>query len=235
MKKYISLFLFLSSITLGFGQKHDDITTEQSEIKDFTKVDISLAAKVRIRQSDTFRYKIEGQQRHLDEIEASVKNGVLRIRLREKRNWLDGIERVTITIEAPKFEALDFSGAGELIADNTLTGDSLSIDVSGAGSMVLNKVDYQSVNIDLSGVGNISIGGKAVSATMEMSGTGNIDAFDLTADTVRCETSGVGNINCFANETLTASVSGIGGVRYKGTPKNLRKSVSGIGKVVNRN
>ena len=109
------------------------------------------------------------------------------------------------------------------------------IEVSGAGSIEIQNVDYQHIGMDMSGVGNVSIVGKVVSATMEISGTGNIGAFDLHADSVRCETSGVGNINCYANEELNAQVSGIGGVRYKGTPKSLRKSVSGIGKVMNRN
>ena len=235
MKKFIFLFLFLGSATLGFGQKNREKSVENIAVKDFTKVRVSLAAKVILRQADSFSCQFEGQQRFLDDIEAVADNGTLRVRRREKRDWFDDIERVTIIITAPNFEEIEFSGAGQLITENKLTGDKLKIEASGAGSVEIQNVDYQHIDIDMSGVGNISIAGKTVSAKMEMSGTGNIDAFDLHADSVRCETSGVGNINCYANEELNAQVSGIGGVRYKGTPKSLRKSVSGIGKVMNRN
>lgn len=235
MKKLCVLFLFLSGATLGFSQKNGEKDVENVAVKDFTKIRIGIAAKVFIRQADSFSCRIEGKQRHIDAIEAIADNGTLRVRRHDKRDWFDEIERVTIFITAPNFEEIEFSGAGQLVADNKLTGKKLNLEVSGAGSAELESIDYQHVDIELSGVGNISIGGKAVSARMEMSGTGNIDAFDLFVDSVRCETSGVGNINCFANEELNANVSGIGGVRYKGTPKNLRKSVSGLGKVMNRN
>ncbi len=235
MKKSLFFFLFLSGAMLGFGQKNREKSIENITVKDFTKVRVSLAATVILRQADSFSCQIEGQQRFLDGIEATADNGTLRVRRREKRDWFDDIERVTIIITAPNFEEIEFSGAGQLSAFTKLTGNKLKIEASGAGSVEIQNVDYQHIDIDMSGVGNISIAGKTISATMEMSGTGNIDAFDLHADSVRCETSGVGNINCFANEELNAQVSGIGGVRYKGTPKSLRKSVSGIGKVMNRN
>lgn len=235
MKKYLFLFLFLNSVMLGFGQKNDRNSLDFPELKNFSKVSINIAAEVYIRQADSFRCRIEGSADYLEETKATVKDRVLTIRRIDHPNWLNGIQRLVIYIDAPNFETIDFSGAGSIVSKTKLTGNKLHLEVSGAGSVRLQDVDYQHVDVDLSGVGNIEIGGKAVSSTMEMSGTGNIDAFDLLADSVRCETSGVGNINCFANVELNANVSGIGGVRYKGTPKSLRKSVSGIGKVVNRN
>lgn len=235
MKKYLFLFLFLNSATLGFGQKSDRNSLDFPELKDFSKVSINIAAEVYIRQADSFRCRIEGNEDYLEETKATVKDGTLTIRRVEHPNWLNGIKRLTIYIDAPSFEKIDFSGAGSIVSKTKLTGDKLKLEVSGAGSANFQDVDYQHIDVELTGVGNIEIGGKAVSSTMEMSGTGNIDAFDLKADSVRCETSGVGNINCFANVDLQANVSGVGGIRYKGMPKNLRKSVSGIGKVVNRN
>ena len=235
MKKYLFLLLFFSSATLGFGQKSDRNSLDFPELTNFSKVSINIAAEVYIRQADSFRCRMEGNADYLEETKATVKDGVLTIRRVEHSNWLNRVRHLVIYIDAPNFDAIDFSGAGSIVSKNKLTGNKLHLEVSGAGSAKLQDVDYQHIDVDLSGVGNIEIGGKTISSTMEMSGTGNIDAFDLLADSVRCETSGVGNINCFANVELNANVSGIGGIRYKGTPKNLRKFVSGIGKVMNRN
>ncbi len=235
MKKYIFLFLFLNGAILGFGQKNDRNSLDFPNLRDFSRVSINIAAEVYIRQADSFRCRMEGNSDYLEETKATVKDGILTIRRVKHANWLNGVQRLVIYIDAPSYEAIDFSGAGSIVSKNKLTGNKLHLEVSGAGSAKLQDVDYQHIDVDLSGVGNIEIGGKTVSSTMEMSGTGNIDAFDLLADSVRCETSGVGNINCFASTDLNANVSGIGGIRYKGTPKNLHKSVSGIGKVMNRN
>jgi hypothetical protein len=236
MKKYVFLSLFLMNSVFIFGQNNQDKMTEQHDLKDFTKVSIGLAADVYIRQADSFSCRIKGNKRHLEDVKAEVKNGELSIYRREKHNWFDGkIDRVIVIIEAPNFEKLEFSGVGKMIVENKLTGKNLQIEGNGPIEMTLDSVDYQHIDISFNGVGTISIGGKTVSATMEMNGTGWIDAYHLWTETATCETSGIGNIHCNVRDELIARVSGIGGIRYRGEPKSLRKSVSGIGRVVNRN
>jgi hypothetical protein len=235
MKKYLFLFLLLTNSVFIFGQNNQDTTIGRADLKDFSKVLIELPADVYIRQADSFRCRIEGSERNLEEMKADVKNGELAIYRREKHNWFGGVERLIIIIEAPNFERLEFSGVGKIVAENKLTGKNLKIEINGPVNATFDSVDYQHIDISLNGVGSISIGGKAVSTRMEMNGTGWIDAYHLWTETANCETSGIGNISCNVRDELIARVSGIGGIRYRGEPKSLRKSVSGIGRVVNRN
>jgi Putative auto-transporter adhesin, head GIN domain len=235
MKKYLFLSLFLTQSVFIFGQNNQKNKTERPDLTNFTKVFIDLSADVYIRQADSFRCRIDGAKRGLEDVRAEVKDGELSIYRRDKQHWFGSIERIIVIIEAPNFEKLDFSGVGKLVSENKLTGKNLQIESNGPVEMILDSVDYQHVSIDFNGVGTISIGGKAVSTTLQMNGTGWIDAYHLKTETANCETSGIGNISCQATEELIARVSGIGGIRYRGEPKSLRKSVSGIGRVVNRN
>ena len=235
MKKYLFLSLFLINSVFIFGQNNQDKTVERADLTNFSKVLIELAADVYIRQADSFRCQIEGSERNLENMKATVKDGELSIYRREKHNFLGGIERLIIIIEAPNFERLEFSGVGKVTLENKLTGKNLQIEVNGPVNATLDSVDYQHIDIILNGIGTISIGGKAVSTRLEMNGTGWIDAYHLWTETANCETSGIGNISCNVRDELIARVSGIGGIRYRGEPKSLRKSVSGIGRVVNRN
>jgi Putative auto-transporter adhesin, head GIN domain len=235
MKKYLFLSLFLAQSVFIFGQNNQDKNIERPDLTNFTKVFIDLPADVYIRQADSFRCRINGSERNLEDVKADVKDGELSIYRSEKRNWLDGFGRLIIVIEAPNFEKLDFSSVGKMIVENKLTGENLRIEINGPVEATLDSVDYQHVSIVMNGVGTISIGGKTVSATLQMNGTGWIDAYHLETETANCETSGIGNISCNVRDELIARVSGIGGVRYRGVPKSLRKSVSGIGRVVNRN
>ena len=234
MKKYLfSLFLLTNSVFI-FGQNSQDKSVERADLRDFTQVSIELLADVYIRQGDSFRCRIDGARHGLENVEATVKNGELGIYRREKHHWFGSTERVIVIIEAPNFEKLAFSGVGKMIVENKLTGKNLHIEVNGPATLTLDSVDYQEVSIEMNGVGTISIGGKAALTNLQMNGTGWIDAYHLSAETATCETSGIGNISCNVSGELIARVSGIGGVRYRGTPKSLRKSVSGIGRVVNR-
>jgi hypothetical protein len=235
MKKFLFSLLFLSSSAFVFGQNNDDKTIERNDLKDFTKVSVELLADVYLRQSDSFRCRLIGEQSNIEELRATVENGELAIYRRKNNRWFGNIERVIIVIEAPNFERLEFSGVGKIIAETKLTGKNLRIEANGPINATLDSVDYQHIDIELNGVGHISIGGKAVSTTIEMNGTGSIDAYELQTQTARCETSGIGSIYCSVSEELNAFVGGIGGIKYKGTPKHLRKSVSGIGRVVSRN
>jgi hypothetical protein len=234
MKKFLFLIFLLSFVLPVFGQNNDDKTIERNDLKDFTKVNVELLADVYLRQSDSFRCRLIGEQSNVEELKAAVENGELTIYRRKNSRWFGNMERVMIVIEAPNFERLEFSGVGKIIAETKLTGKNLRIEANGPINAILDSVDYQHIDIELNGVGHIAIGGKAVSATIEMNGTGSIDAYDLQTETARCETSGIGNIYCSVSEELNALVWGIGGIRYKGMPKHLRKSISGIGRVVSR-
>ncbi len=234
MKKYLFLFLFSINTLFIFSQNNRDKTIERPDLTQFSKVEIELPANVYVRQSDSFRCTINGENYILENVKADVSNGTLTIRRRDK-HWLGEIERVIIVIEAPNFEKLDFSGVGKMIVENKLTGKNLDIEVNGPAHLEMDSVDYQHISVILNGVGDISIGGKAESATMEMNGTGKIDAYALLTENADCETSGIGNICCTVSGELFAKVSGIGGIRYRGTPKKVRKSVVGIGRVVSRN
>jgi hypothetical protein len=234
MKKYLILLLVLSNTAILFGQRDQDKSIERPDLTNFSQVFIDLPADVYVRQSDSFRCRIDGAHRGLEDVKAEVKNGELSISRRDRHNWFGSIERIIVIIEAPNFEKFEFAGVGKLTVENKLTGKNLRIESNGPANLTFDSVDYQHIDIEMNGVGTISIGGKAVSTTMEMHGTGWIDAYHLQTETANCETSGIGNISCNVSDELIARVSGIGGVRYRGTPKSLRKSVSGIGRVVNR-
>jgi Putative auto-transporter adhesin, head GIN domain len=163
MKKFLFLSLFLMNSAFIFGQNNQDKNVERTDLKDFTKVFIELPADVYIRQADSFRCRINGSERNLEDVKADVKDGELSIYRNEKHNWLDGFGRLIIVIEAPSFEKLDFSSVGKMVVENKLTGENLQIEINGPVEAILDSVDYQHVSIDMNGVGTISIGGKAVS------------------------------------------------------------------------
>jgi hypothetical protein len=76
----------------------------------------------------------------------------------------------------------------------------------------------------------VNLKGNIPSTNYGISGSGDIDAFDLHSDNVRVEVSGSGKLDVFADKKLDISVSGMGNVRYKGNA-SISQSSSGMSKV----
>ncbi len=233
MKTLLHIFsMILLFLNLGFAQnrKPSDLV-DRRDVKDFTAIHASLAADIYLTQADSFSFVAEGRSKLIKLLETQVINGVLKIRLDRDCDIWDNMEKLTIHISAPSFENIDFSGAGKIQSENKLTSKTLSILMSGANNLHFRDVEIEQLSVELSGVGNIDISGKATQATIGLSGTGNIDVLDLVIQDAHCHISGLGKLSCNVQNDLEAAVSGMGSIRYRGEPKSLRKNVSGIGKV----
>jgi Putative auto-transporter adhesin, head GIN domain len=228
--KVSSFFFFVGFLgvqSLALAQKE----TKSFEVKDFTTVDVRVAASVFISRSDTFRCRVEGRERYVNRIDIKTNGNELIVRALKEDFWDFNEREVHVYIEMPTLESLEFSGAGSIFSRSNWSGEKLNVVLSGAGNIELSNIDYKKVKADMSGAGNLSLSGKATEIDMKMSGAGNIDAVNLSAEKGSCDVSGVGRISCDVRDDLQAYVSGIGGVRYKNKPTNLSKNVSGIGKV----
>ncbi len=224
--------LILLFLNLGFAQnrKNGDVL-ETKPVKDFTGVYSSLAADIYLTQADSFSFEIEARNKVIRLLETEVVNGILRIKLDRDSDIWDNFDKATIRISAPSFEKLNFSGAGKIRAINKLKGRNLDIVVSGANTLEIDDTEYDSLSLELSGVGNIDMMGKVQNARILLSGTGNIDLMDLVIQNAQCDISGLGNLSCNVENVLDAEVSGMGRIKYKGEPKSIKKSISGLGKV----
>lgn len=224
----ILLFLNLG-LAQSRGNKYDIV--QNLPLKDFKGINSHIAADIYLTQADTFSFQIEAKSKVIKLLETEIVGGILKIQLDKSSDIWDSWDKAIIHISAPSFERLEFSGAGKVYAEKALTGKTLSVRVSGASSLNFKSIDIDSLSLELSGVGNINMTGKAQSAYIELSGTGNIDVMDLKIQNATCQLSGLGALSCDVENHLNAYVSGMGKIRYKTEPKSLNKSISGIGKV----
>lgn len=206
------------------------VVTETRNISDFTGVESSISADIILKQSPTFKVKVEGQKNILDLLKTELKGNSLKIFF-EKGYSMNYDSNLKIYVEAPDFERLGMSGSGNVRADGSLSGDKLSISISGSGDFDFNKIQYDNLDLGISGSGDVSMGGSAGSVSMRISGSGDIKAADLRAQSVQCQVSGSGDITCNAQKSLDAMVSGSGDIRYKGKPESVKTKVSGSGDI----
>jgi hypothetical protein len=134
---------------------------------------------------------------------------------------------LTFTITVKDLSNLTNSGAAKFTLD-TLSTKSLTIDLSGAGEVVVGKLTAESVSGSISGLGGIEMTGEVSSATFDISGAGSIKASDLKIKTATITISGIGGADLWVTDRLTGEISGGGSVSYYGNPQTDTER-SGIG------
>jgi hypothetical protein len=222
---------FATSIMAQRDHRDDDRRTENFQVADFTMIDLNMAANVYIRQADSFSCYVEGRNCVVANMEVKVKNNTLRLRLPSNTCYWSSPTGATIHITLPKLTRLEMNGAGEVGLEGNWQGETLELFAEGAYNMEAHKLNFDHVRAELSGAGNMRLGGTAKSTTLEMSGAGNLDAYDLAALTTKCVMSGFGNLRCYASEELDAIMSGFGNISYIGRPKTVNKRRSGLGRI----
>ena len=94
-------------------------------------------------------------------------------------------------------------------------------------------MDTSDIDTKISGFGSINLSGSKKSHNIEISGSGDANAFELITKKTSVNINGSGDCKVNASENLDGKISGSGDVEYKGDPKvNFRGSGSGTLKSV---
>ena len=75
-----------------------------------------------------------------------------------------------------------------------MTAGSLTLKVSGSGSIEMDSMSVREVEADVSGSGEITLKGSAEKSSYSVSGSGSIDASELTCRETNSSVSGSGSV-----------------------------------------
>ena len=206
MKSSFAIPLLAALVTFNIAAHAAD-KREARPVGEFTSIGLAAPVNVHLTQGDTPSLALEGPEEALAQIETTVENGSLKIRLdRRNSSWHS---KVNVYVTARRIDALAISGSGDISAP-ALTGEALKLSISGSGDM--------------------RIGGKVEGLTASIAGSGDIRAGDLDAQRVKISIAGSGDATVRARQALSVSVAGSGDVRYYGDP-TVEKSIHGSGSV----
>jgi len=209
--KYLLLILVLTfgitNCRFSGIKGNGDFATDQREIDEFENLDLSGAFTVKVNIGNRTDLKIEGDRNLLKYIKTVVKGNTLEI---SSKKDLRPKKKIVIYITTPELNDVSVSGANDLFI-NGLKNDEFFVNLSGAGS--------------------VYVEGKTDDLQVSISGAANLNAKDLIAENVSVDISGAADAEVYANESLNATVSGVGNVTYYGNPKSINPKVSGVGSI----
>jgi hypothetical protein len=176
----------------------------------FHGVRLSSVGRVELSTSAQPSVVVEADDNVVEHVRTEVVGGVLEVGL-DSGSYSD--ITLTVRVAAPALDLVELLGAGEL-----------------AGTVG----DVTSLRVALQGAGRVTLAGTAGAATIDLTGAGAFHGYDLLAGACTVRLTGTGVVEVTASDSLDAVVTGVGSVRYDGSPDILRSEVTGLGSIGRR-
>ena len=207
------------------------VETETRQLSEFNSIDFEYPAEIIIQQGKSESITITAEDNLLPQLGTEVRNGTLVFKTNEKE-WSKRVnpsERILVSITVVELSEIDFSTAGTLQIESLIT-DSLDMTISGAGEITITDLEAGIFEFRLSGAGSIEVDGVVEKLEMRISGMGNFDGAELQSQDADVRISGAGSATVWVENQLDANISGAGAIDYYGSPE-VSKSVSGAGSI----
>lgn len=206
--------------------------TKEIKVDPFDEIKVEGSAQWELIPSDENKVVIESSTADVfDYINIENKGDNLVVSTTEKsKNITKLFSSVTIKIYFESIERISLGGVGSLKMTDSFSATNVVATLRGTGSMDLNITCSDFVG-NIYGTGSLTIVGKAKSSTARVEGVGSFDGLDFETTDSDITVSGVGGAKVNATNTLTATINGVGSIRYKGDPMNKNFNSNGLGSI----
>lgn len=218
------LFISTQSCKTGCIEGSGKEATDKRQVTAFTKLEIAGSFNVTLVQDSSNSVTINADDNILSIIKTDISGDKLKIST-DKKNICSSKE-IAITIGVRNLKSISAAGAVEITSNGRLNLGDLDLDLSGATKINLD-VAASNVETNGSGVSDITLTGQASSHSIEMSGSGNVHAFDFVVGNYSIETSGQSDYEINVLSQLNINSTGASDIKYKGNPTKVNKSKTG--------
>lgn len=208
------------------------VVSETRAVGPVESVEVSGTINLILTQGNQPELRVEGQRNVLNVLRTQVVGKQLTIDFDRVR--LGKHEPVKVYLTTPALTTLGASSVAQVSSSSAWTGNLLRIETSGASQVALTCEEIGSVFTSISGAGQVTLHGTADEQTVNLSGAGQLHAYDLATRDADITVSGAGDASIRVTKRLNVRISGGSKVRYKGQPL-ISSQVSGAGKLIDAN
>ena len=222
----IGLTVF-SSCHIGCIKGSGNKVTESRKITNFSKIDISGAFKINIKQDSSLSLSVMGDDNIMKYVRTQVNGNKLRIYTRKD---ICGDGPIIVNVGVKYLEEIEGSGAIELASEGRINTQNLNLHFSGASKIDMD-LSAADVKTEASGATEINLKGQAASHQVSASGVSKLHAFDFIVGNYNIKTSGSGNSEINVLKSLITHTSGASNIEYRGNPSKVEENKSGASSI----
>jgi len=226
-----------------------NIEEEIRQVNNFDEIELHTIADVDIHFSESTLISVEAEENLLRYIQTDVTGTKLVIDLPEGISLLPQ-ERILINVWTPALKSVKTSSTGDITIDDfstvnftaevSSTGDidienlqanTAHLKTSSTGDITVSSLVTEQLEAEISSTGDITIrDGEVEYQSISISSTGDYQAMNVTSKIAEISLSSTGDASLSVSDSLGASMSGTGNLRYVGNPE-LDIENSGVGDV----
>jgi hypothetical protein len=240
-KSHIFLFLALISVFVMACKKSEDRACYKST-GDQTEIEVPLDSvhtfklykniKYRIFQDTLRKVVVRGGQNVVNLIQIENESGVVSVHNKNKCNFLRNSEDfIEVEIHYPYLERFYIEPSDSVIFENTITADSLIIELREGGGSARLDVDVNFFAINVShGTADYVLSGTANNAEVKIQNNGFADASQFNAGYIFVYNNSTNDLKIdLTNSDAYVVIEGTGDIYYSGNPSaaNLNQIGSG--------
>jgi hypothetical protein len=211
---------------LPVSEPWDDNDTRTYKVQPFTKIYLEGGYKVILEQGTQPGLRIKTDKDNFEYIDVQSDSESLSLKIKKKHF---DFNELVLYITFKDLEKLVIEGGISLETKGYVDLKDFYLHVEGGANIEMNMKANKLQVIGEGGV-KFEFDGIADELNATISGAGYLDAIDLKTKRTDCKIEGVGAASVYATETLNATISGVGKIRYKGDPQVFKK-IEGIGLV----
>lgn len=204
----------------------DDTDTRTYQVRPFTKIYLEGTFKVILEQGMQSGLRIKTDEDNFKYIDVQSDAESLSLKIKKKHFDLD---QLILYVTFKDLDSLMIEGGISLETKGYVDLKDFYLHVEGGANIEMNMKANKVAVIGEGGV-KIEFDGIADELNASLSGAGYMDAIDLKTKRCDFKIEGVGAGSVYVTESLNATISGIGKIRYKGDPQ-VHKKIEGIGLV----
>jgi hypothetical protein len=197
--------------------------TESRKVGKFSKIDITGGYKVVIKQDTTSSLSITADDNLMQYIQSDVSGDKLTV---SSSHTVCSSGMFILNISLRDLSSIKASDAVDIASDGKITTKDLEINLSGATKVTLN-LNADNVTTHGTGVTVLNLTGQASSHTVELKGSGELDALDFVVAKYRIKTEGASNCKINVLNQLDVNSSGASDIQYRGNPTSINNNKSG--------
>lgn len=170
------------------------VVTELRAAPDFHAIDTGGSIRLEVEVGAPGELIVVGDDNVLPYVETSIHDGTLRVRTKCRCSSQTG---VIVRVRTPSLDELDLSGSNVAVVEG-LDGDRLNLDVSGSAT--------------------VTVRGRVDVLDVDSSGSSELNLSELVARVATLDLSGSSTVSLHVTETLDVDASGSSDVSYHGRP-----------------
>lgn len=224
----------LVSLTAGCGWPEvvgsGNVVTEERQLSEFTALDVSDGLETTVVVDDTqpSQVRVTGDDNLVAQIQTEqTEAGSLKVHFRDRLGGWSSPNPLRVEMTVPRLASISSSGGGTVDVGGTVSVDSLKITASGGGTVRARGLDTQSLELAMSGSGDVTLEGQSYQVKSALSGGSVLHARDLYTRDATLAISGASVTTLRVSDTLRVSASGAAEVHIVGHPAVSSEDLSG--------